>query len=135
MAKTLEEHIEEVQISTLATIASQHFPLPIQNQDGTHPIVVTIPDEPLLQCAQRAELLGEEVNLVIVTGNKMETCVLRVSHETTADANAIVLPDDSSYTVGQYLQDTRDLHRIHPVRAMGGLGLTTNHALETLATA
>ena len=135
MNKELENQIEEIQIATLATITRNHFPLPIQNEDGTHPIVVTIPEEPLLHCAQRAELLGDAVNLVIVTGNKMDTCVLRISYETTVGDSTIVLPDDSSYTVGQYLQDTRDLNKMHPVHAMGGLGLTTDYTLETLVAA
>lgn len=135
MDATVEERIDQARGFAATVIARLRPDFPIRNEDGSYPIITTIPDEPLLHCARRADVLGKEVNLLVVSGYTIQTCVLSLSHDGKADENTILLPANSSYTVGQYINDSLDLGVFHPVKAMDGIGMVTDSEIDTLVAA
>ncbi|MBR6459847.1 MAG: hypothetical protein IKS49_06825 [Actinomycetaceae bacterium] len=132
---TIDKRINKARGFATLTAARLRYGFPIQHEDGGYPLTITIPDEPLSQCIRRAKSLDDAVNLVVVTGEKIETCVLRISADAEADENTIVLPQNSSYTVGQYIQDSRDLGTFLPVHTMDGMTMITDSPLDTLTPA
>lgn len=129
---TIDKRINKARAFATLTAARLRYDFPIKKENGAYPLITTIPDEPLAQCIQRAEILNNAVNLVIVTGEKIETCVLRISPDAETDENTIVLPQNSSYTVGQYIQDSQDLGTFLPVHTMDGMTMITDSPLDTL---
>lgn len=135
MSETLEERVEQARILASKAIVRLRPVFPVQDEEGAYPLVYTIPDEPLLRCVRRADILGKEVNLVVVSGNMIQSCALSLSHDGKADENTILLPANSSYTVGQYINDSLDLGVFHPVKAMDGIGMVTDSEIDTLVAA
>lgn len=132
---TIDKRISKARGFAALALARLRYASLVQNKDGVYQLITTIPDEPLAQCIQRIADPYDAINLVVVTGEKIETCVLRISSDAETDENTIVLPQNSSYTVGQYIQDSQDLGTFLPVHTMDGMTMITDSPLDTLTPA
>jgi hypothetical protein len=80
-------------------------PLPVQAEDGSYPIVVTLPDDTVADMEERRNRISRDVNVVVAYPERM---VLIAMRDAVRDNPAEIHPDSTMDMLVLFLKTTSD---------------------------